>query len=285
MAIRTLKKMAQNPQTFNEKVTYKMAFDRRDLLTEIADKVRVRDYVEARVGDKYLSKLFDIVDRLPSERPDYLPQNFAVKSTHGCGGSVFVWEKAPKIELPTDLKEIFWQRFLIHPENLEWEQLVALSDKWMKQSYYWGVGRFPEWAYKNIEPQIILEELHNNSEGALPNDLRFFMFDGKCELIMVDTPRILAPTKRDLYDSQWNRLDAEHRFERSEHGSPKPDELEEMLEVAEALSQGLDFVRVDLYATNKGIKFGELTSYPGAGNGEFRPHSFDTWLGSKWKLP
>ena len=47
---------------------------------------------------------------------------------------------------------------------------------------------------------------------------------------------------------------------------------------------GFDFIRVDLYITTEGIKFGELTNYPDAGQTPFEPLDFDLWLGSKWKI-
>ena len=52
--------------------------------------------------------------------------------------------------------------------------------------------------------------------------------------------------------------------------------------IATALSTGVDFVRVDLYETATGIKFGELTNYPTGGLARPQPRSFDRWLGADW---
>src|SRR6185312_14432355 len=48
------------PVTFNEKLLHRNLFDRRLLLTEMADKAVARLYVEARLGPQILPKLYYI---------------------------------------------------------------------------------------------------------------------------------------------------------------------------------------------------------------------------------
>ena len=55
-----------------------------------------------------------------------------------------------------------------------------------------------------------------------------------------------------------------------------------MISVATDLAARVDFVRVDIYETNNGIKFGELTNYPGGGIEKFVPESLDEALGTTW---
>ena len=91
-AVRTLRKSAENPDTFSKKIRYKMAYDRRNELTTFADKVAVRRYVANSVGGKYLTTLYEVLgedslDLLPTEK---LPKNFVIKTNHGSGGVVIV---------------------------------------------------------------------------------------------------------------------------------------------------------------------------------------------------
>ncbi|CAM3752254.1 hypothetical protein NOZE110980_13855 [Nocardioides zeicaulis] len=58
-----------------------------------------------------------------------------------------------------------------------------------------------------------------------------------------------------------------------------------MLALAERLGQGTDFVRVDLYAVDGRIVFGELSSFPAGGDSPFEPASFDEVFGSHWTPP
>ena len=46
----------------------------------------------------------------------------------------------------------------------------------------------------------------------------------------------------------------------------RPEKLDEMLKIAEKLSEKFPFVRVDLYCVNAKIYFGELTFFHGSGN-------------------
>ena len=63
-----------------------------------------------------------------------------------------------------------------------------------------------------------------------------------------------------------------------------PDNLADMIKVAEELSKGFKFLRVDLYNVKDKIYFGELTFYPAAGMGAFVPEEWDEKLGNWIKL-
>jgi hypothetical protein len=58
-----------------------------------------------------------------------------------------------------------------------------------------------------------------------------------------------------------------------------------MLELAERLAAGLNFVRVDLFNIAGDITFGELTFYPGNGMLRFVPPEYDRYFGDQLTLP
>jgi hypothetical protein len=116
--------------------------------------------------------------------------------------------------------------------------------------------------------------------AAVPVDFKFFVFGGKARYLQVDTDRF-ADHKRNLYDREHRLLDVEFIYPRDLR-YVLPDGVAGMWAVAERLSGGLDFVRVDLYLIDGVAKFGELTNYPDAGKGVFRPASFDRVLGDCW---
>lgn len=73
------------PSTFNEKVRFRMAHDRRPLLSELADKFAVRSYVADKIGNHYLPKILAV-----SENPETLfqldlPDSCVLETNHGCG--------------------------------------------------------------------------------------------------------------------------------------------------------------------------------------------------------
>jgi hypothetical protein len=39
--------------------------------------------------------------------------------------------------------------------------------------------KFPEWCYKDIRPRILIESLLEGSAGKVPDDYKFYMFNGK----------------------------------------------------------------------------------------------------------
>ena len=65
----------------------------------------------------------------------------------------------------------------------------------------------------------------------------------------------------------------------------KPQNLNEMLTVAECLAKPFPEVRLDLYNVNGKIYFGEITFFDSAGFGSFNPEKYDLVFGRMLKLP
>jgi hypothetical protein len=274
-------KASMPSSTFQKKILRKMAFDRDPLLTLYADKVMVREFVKERVGLKYLTTSFGEFHSIESLKRISFPKNFVLKSNHGSGGSVICWEGAPRgVKLPKDLSNVSWEKFLVHPDDLDWVDLTNLADKWIKLNYYWTLGRFPEWAYKNIYPMLLAEELLMDN-NKLPLDYKFQMIEGKCAFIQVDVARY-GHHQRNLYSEEWIKLDAKTPHPPVSEYLQPPTSLPEMLQVAKELSKGIDFIRVDLYSINGRVIFGELTNYPNGGLVEIWPRSLSVDLAKNW---
>ena len=275
-----LSKMRDTKGQFNLKIQYKMAHDRNPMLSLYADKSKVREFVTERIGEKYLSKIY--FDTQEPEEIDFstLPLEFVIKANHGSGAIIIVWDGAA-IEHTLNVNSGKWDVFSINPRSFESEKARQIIKKWLSQNYYWVPGQKPEWAYKNIEPRVIIEELFTDQQGRLPVDFKFSMIDGKCEFIHVRSKENGLQT-RDLFDSSWNRLPIKWYYPNSKREIVKPNHLEEMLLIAKELSKGIDFIRVDLYETKGGVKFGELTNYPNGGYRKFEPEIYNTLIGASW---
>jgi hypothetical protein len=246
--------------------------------TLYADKVKVREFVKDRVGLKYLTVSFGEFSSIEGLNRNSFPRNFVMKSNHGSGASVICWEGFSRgFAIPVKESSRVWEVYLIHPDDLIWEHLVALSNSWMKANFYWEIGRFPEWAYKDIEPNLLVEEVLTHN-GKIPEDYKFFMVNGECVFIQVRH----AAKKRDLYSPNWDLMEAKFLYPASGLLTERPIQLTEMIRLAEALAKNIDFVRVDLYITDKGIKFGELTNYPDGGLADIRPKKLSVELARNW---
>ena len=101
------------------------------------------------------------------------------------------------------------------------------------------------------------------------------------------TDYALSPTKGRLgfFDKEYNLMPFYRReYKRIIDSISKPSNYEKMIEMAEKLSKGFPFVRVDFYNINGNIYFGEMTFTPSGGIGQFEPDEFDIILGEKINL-
>lgn len=64
----------------------------------------------------------------------------------------------------------------------------------------------------------------------------------------------------------------------------KPKYLDKMVRLAEILSEGTNFIRVDFYEINDKVYFGELTFFPGSGFTPFVLYQQDLEIGEFLKL-
>jgi len=286
-AERTLRKSAENPDTFAKKIKYKMANDRRDFLSIFADKIAVRNYVAARVGKEYLTSVYAVLEpqNVDDFNPEVLPKNFVIKANHGSGAVIIVSEHADRYAtLPKKEAEKFgWNRILIHPDNADWTLIRQILKGWLSSSYYYTPGFFPEWAYKNIQPRVIIEEYLGHKSEIL-NDYRFFTFNGQCEFISTGPPyHNKAGISRDFYTLNWNKIPVRELYPNCENIQARPRNLKKMIRLSESLATGTDHVRVDLYENHDGrIFFSEMTNYHNAGNFDYIPKSFNFELGKSW---
>jgi hypothetical protein len=139
---------------------------------------------------------------------------------------------------------------LVTDESLADErELRQECRKWLGQSYY-DVSK--EWVYKNIPRRLRVEELLEDGTGEVPSDYKFFVFAGKVQLIQVDVDRFRGH-RRNLYDRHWNRLDVSFVYDRYGDALRRPNGLAKMIEYAEVLGHGLEFVRVDFYGLGPGL--------------------------------
>jgi hypothetical protein len=280
-ALLFLKIRIKSPNTFNKKILYKIANDRSPRLMLLADKIAVREYVAERIGVEFLTKIYGVYHLVSEISLSAAPRNFVLKPNHASGAALIVADFVPKSRKAIHLSRRYLNKYYINPDSLDEKKILNLADFWLHTNYF-GYHRtaFPEWAYKDIVPCVYIEELLTTNLKP-PEDYRFFMFNGDCQVIMVDTPGF-AGVQRDIYTPEWDLVEVEFGHPNSNLKRQKPRELLLMLEIARKLSLGVDHVRVDLYNINGRIIFGELTNYHAGGTQKFSPRAFDSKLGESW---
>ncbi|WP_441986096.1 ATP-grasp fold amidoligase family protein [Microvirga sp. 2YAF29] len=214
----------------------------------MTDKVKVRDYVRERVGERYLIPVYKITTDMESIQFEELPSSFAMKASHGCG----------------------WNEFVRDNDGRNTEFLRKKAQHWLGQNFY-HVRR--ERHYKEIPPRIMFEELLID-RGVQPNDYKIHCFrrnDALTQIIQVHFDRF-GDHKVNFFTADWEAIPLSHGYKSLPPTQVQPPEnLEEMLNVARILSSDLNYVRVDLYSLGGKIYFGEMTFTPGAGLMCFNP--------------
>lgn len=240
-----------NPVTFNEKLQWLKVYDRNPQYTNLVDKYEAKSVVGKIIGSEYIVKTYGVWDSFEDIDFDKLPNSFVIKCTHDSGGVVVVKDKS-KMKIKAIKKRI---------------------NKSLKKNYfYWS----REWPYKNIKPRIIIEEFLGEN---IP-DYKLMCFNGKVKCSFVCSERNCnQELKVTFYDRNWNKMPFERHYKSSDNEIPCPKNYEKMIELAEKLSAGIRFVRVDFYEVEGELYFGEMTFYPGSGWEEFSSYEWDKKLG------
>jgi len=247
-----------NPRRFSEKVWSLQLHGRDPILTLISDKLRVRDYVAHKVGEKYLIPLIWQGEH-PGNIPfDELPQKFVIKANHGCDFNILIKDKNK-----------------INQRQIE-QQLKKLLDSNFCRDTFLGIS----WGYRNIKPHIIIEELlQENGKDLI--DYKFWCFFGRVEFISLHFDRFENHATLS-FDRNFQAGGLHFDLPIYEGHFERPPNYKEMITVAEALAEDFKFMRVDLYNVDRRIYFGELTPYPGGVTARFEPEEIDLFLGEKW---
>lgn len=249
----------KNPKTLNEKLLKLKLSDygTNELVRQCADKYRVREYVKECGLERCLNALYAVYDKPEQIEWEKLPEQFALKWNFGCGYNIICPDK----------------------HVLDREQTKKQLKKWGREPFW---AYFSELQYRNMSKKLLAEEYIGNSDGTLPKDYKFYCFHGKAYCVMVCVGREEGWPKFYFFDRSFTLMRINRDSVEAPEGFslPKPEHFKEALETADRLSEAFPFVRVDLYLTEKGVRFGELTFTPAAALDNKRLPETDLLFGS-----
>lgn len=251
-----------NPKSFTEKLQWLKINNIRPEYTRMVDKYEVKSYVREKLGsDEIIIPTYGVWSSFDEIDFDALPEKFVLKTTNGGGGNQVIRCLC---------------KSAINKEEARRKLCLGTSGK---KVYAWA----REYPYYGIEPRIIAEMLLDDPSGDL-KDYKFFCFNGKVRFLKIDSERFKDHHVTYLFPN-WERTPfSEASFPATRTIPYKPVNLNKMIEIAEKLSRGIPFVRVDLYNINGKIYFSELTFFPNAGYDGFSPDGWDEKIGDYLQL-
>lgn len=253
----------RHPQTYSQKLQWIKLFDHNPLYTRMVDKFEVKDYVRKLIGDIYVIPNYGIWDSPEQIDWERLPNQFIIKTTHGCASAGNIICKDKKL--------------------LDKTAVVKKIRKALKQNTY---SKYLEWPYKNIRPRILAEQLLIDHESVTPKDYKFYCFNGVPKVVVIASERYVADhTYFDYFDMNGNHLPFTQGGKNNPCTPELPTTFEEMKSIAALLSKGIPQVRVDLYSVNGKVYFGEMTFFDSSGFARFEPIEWDYTFGGWITLP
>lgn len=226
-----------NPKSLADKVSWLELYGDQQAAARYTDKFGVREYIEAKGLKDILVPVcggpWDSVDQVDL---DSLPDQFALKATHGCEMNLIC---ANKSQLDKDLA-------------------MREIGQWLKKDY---PRSSVEPHYKLIPHRVYAEEYIGVVGDII--DYKIHCINGNPSFILVCSEREKS-LKLNLYDVDWKPIPGLQGPQKNGHEIERPADLSEMLKIARRLSEDFEFVRVDLYDIDGKIRFGELTFSPAA---------------------
>lgn len=257
----------KHPVDINEKILWSKLYSDTSKWVELADKFKVRRYIENLGLADTLVKLYAVWYSADEVDFESLPDTFIIKANNGDGKGT---------------------NKIIDKRNLTPEQLDSykkMIGEWLARKNIGALHAEPH--YKFMRPCVIAEEVLPMEDGQTSlTDYKMWCINGKCEYIFVCTNRTSGGNSANVltYDTAWNPHPEISVFN-SDYPQgkpiPRPKNLDKMIAVAEKLSAGFPILRVDLYNVNGKVYFGELTFTSLGGFMDYYKPEFLKTLGSK----
>lgn len=237
----------KHPQDLNEKILWQKLYADTTRWSQLADKVKVRDYVVACGLADMLPALYQVWNNAEEISFDGLPDNFMLKSNNGDG-------KGTNVAIRNKQKL----------SEEEMRQLREKANGWLKQKNIGALSAEPH--YHKIKPLVFAEELLPLAKGEKSIiDYKLWCFNGEpFVFIVVSNRKSGGEAEIACYDLDWSdrsdllATDSKH-YQVRKTVLPRPKGLKTMVDNARKLAKPFPQVRVDMYDIDGKVYFGELT--------------------------
>ncbi|CAN5643859.1 hypothetical protein BH23PSE1_BH23PSE1_06660 [soil metagenome] len=247
-----------NPTWLNEKIRWQFIHHPNPLITLVADKIAVRDYIAFKGATIPAPDLYFTTDDPAALATTPLPERFVLKPSFTTA-RVHIEDGAK----PTPPHE-----------------LAATAAAWSEHEIWAETG---ELHYRGIPKRWLVEELLPATRRKL--EYKVFCFMGEPKYLLAITERSAGTVKHVMLDCDWRRLpwklDSSVQDDRE---VARPESLDLLLEEARRLSADFMHVRVDFLAFDDRLAFSELTFADSAAVTRYEPHALNVELGALMDL-
>lgn len=232
----------KHPKDLNEKINWLKFYGDTSRWADLADKYKVRQYIESLGLKDILVKLYGHWNKASDMNWDSLPNQFVLKVNNGCGDVLICTDK----------------------NKLSKSEVIEKYDKLVSMKYGDVTG---EPHYAKITPCVIAEDLLDINKQSIKTssliDYKIWCLNGKPYCVWCAWNRSKQGTDSGIYDLEWHYRPEwsvfSNHYRQGKERLPKPKNFERMLDIASKLSAEFPILRVDLYEVDGKIYFGELT--------------------------
>jgi hypothetical protein len=253
------------PGDINEKMFWRKVFDHNPDFTTFCDKLAVKDYVKKLMPDLACAKVYwrgRDVRQAPDSAFEH-PTMF--KPNHTAG------------------------RFMRLPAGVpDREALQKRADEWLK---YRHVSHYDEWGYRNVVPELFLEERIDKPGMDELLDINLYTYGDKVGLIIATLGEKTGNDRVGLFDADGTRLPAHRQLlpKRKKpvplpEGFALPVKAAKLRDIAVKLTGGSDHLRIDLMWNGKQLYICEITVYAGGGFRVFSDPAIAEHMSALWDL-
>lgn len=241
------------PSSFNEKVAFRKLFDRRSIFATMANKLDSKIYIREVLGRDYVPKTLKIYNKSSEFRASDVTDKCVLKSDNGWGDIL-----------------------ILEPDKFDEINVIRNIDEMFSNRHGKGTA---QWAYFRENSRVFMEEFIGKQK--LATDYKFYMSYGEVKHVLVILGRHDSENKVKLrFDKNGVRFSEEGIGGNIGQGETieemiGPEAMNEMFRIASKLSEGVDFIRVDMYLDGDRVLVGELTVYPLSGLYGKLPEHFD----------
>ncbi len=233
------------PRTYNEKMLWRMIFDRNPQFVAYSDKLATKASF-ARVCPALRVPAVLWQGDTPEEMPvRFLSAPVVIKASHGCR---FNWFPA---RMPPDQ-----------------EAFQSEAHRWLATDYSRQLG---EWAYREVRPRLFVEERVEATPPGEIIELKVHVFHGQVFYAVVYLREKTSRSLSAIFDAAGSRLSVTNSVVAGDPGRALPENFQlpacyrQAMDAASSVADRTDYLRVDFMVADDILFGGEITVYPTAG--------------------